>query len=88
METEARADGAAILVTNTGQVVASDDVARLVEPFRRGASERTGGGDGDGYGLGLSIVRAIADVHGAIVHIEAQPEGGLGVCVVFPVSQR
>jgi len=86
--TEARADGAAILVTNTGQVVASDDVARLVEPFRRGASERTGGGDGDGYGLGLSIVRAIADAHGAIVHIEAQPEGGLGVCVVFPVRQR
>ena len=88
VETAARADGAAILVTNTGQVVASDDVARLVEPFRRGASARTGGGDGAGYGHGLSIVRAIADVHGAIVHIEAQPEGGLGVCVVFPVRQR
>jgi signal transduction histidine kinase len=87
VETEARADGAAILVTNTGQRVASD-VARLVEPFRRGGSERTGGGDGDGYGLGLSIVRAIADAHGAIVHIEAQPEGGLGVCVVFPVRQH
>jgi signal transduction histidine kinase len=86
VETEARADGAAILVTNTGQVVASDDVARLVEPFRRGGSERIG--SGDGYGLGLSIVRAIADVHGAVVNIEAQPDGGLRVCVVFPVRQR
>ena len=86
VETEIRADGAALLVTNTGRVVASDDVVRLVEPFRRGSSERIGGGDG--HGLGLSIVRAIADVHGAIVHIEAQPEGGLGVSVVFPVRQR
>ena len=57
--TEARADGAVISVTNTGPVVPPDDVERLFEPFRRGGSERTSGGDG--YGLGLSIVRAIAE---------------------------
>ena len=82
--TEARADEAAISVTNTGPVVSPDTVAQLVEPFRRGA-ERTS--SGDGHGLGLSIVRAIADVHGAVVNIEPQAEGGLEVTVIFPAGK-
>jgi signal transduction histidine kinase len=81
--TEARADGVVIAVTNTGPVVPPNDVARLFEPFRRGGSERTS--SGDGYGLGLSIVRAIADAHGAVVNAEPQLEGGLRVAVVFPL---
>ena len=79
--TEARAHGAAISVTNTGPVVPPNGVDGLFEPFRRGGSERTRGDDG--YGLGLSIVRAIADAHGAVVNVEPQQEGGLRVVVVF-----
>lgn len=44
--------------------------------------ERTS--SGDGHGLGLSILRAIVDVHGAVVNAEPQQEGGLRVAVVFP----
>ena len=80
--TEARADGAAVSVVNTGPNVPSEDVERLFEPFRRGGTGRQG--QGDGYGLGLSIVRAIADAHKAVVTVEAKTEGGLAVVVVFP----
>ena len=84
--TEVRADGAALSVTNTGPVVPQNDVARLFEPFRRGAGQRTG--SDHGHGLGLSIVRAIADAHGALVDIKAQSEGGLAAEVRFPLAGR
>jgi signal transduction histidine kinase len=83
--TESRTDMATISVANTGPVVSPDDVDRLFEPFRRGGSERTGGHEG--HGLGLSIVRAIADVHAAVLTIQPQPEGGLEVTVAFPAGQ-
>jgi signal transduction histidine kinase len=82
--TEARADMAVISVTNTGPVVPPDDVDRLFEPFRRAGSERTG--NDEGHGLGLSIVRAIADVHGAVLTVEPRPEGGLEATVAFPAA--
>ena len=83
--TEAQANTAVISVTNTGPVVPPDGVDRLFEPFRRWGSERTA--DHERHGLGLSIVRAIADVHGAVLTIEPRPEGGLEVAVAFPAGQ-
>ena len=80
--TERRADVAMIVVANTGPVVAPGDAERLFEPFRRVGSSRVN--SGDGHGLGLSIVRAIADAHGAALTVEPQREGGLRVEVVFP----
>lgn len=71
--------GAGVLtVTNTGAVVPPAEMARLFEPFQR-LSARTG----DGLGLGLSIVRAIATAHDAVVVAEPRPEGGLEVRVTF-----
>jgi signal transduction histidine kinase len=71
--------GAGVLtVTNTGAVVPPDAVERLFEPFQR-LSARTG----EGLGLGLSIVRAIATAHDAVVVAEPRPEGGLEVRVTF-----
>jgi len=81
--TEARTDAAAISVTNTGPLVPPDAVAQLVEPFRRGG-ERTG----SGHGLGLSIVRAIANVHGAVMNIEPKADGGLAVTVIFRACEE
>jgi len=68
-----------LTVTNTGPVVPETDVARLFEPFQR-LAVRTG----DGLGLGLSIVRAIATAHDAMVDAEPRAEGGLVVTVTFP----
>jgi signal transduction histidine kinase len=71
-----------IEVTNVGPVVEPVQIDELVKPFRR-AEEN---GHGHGLGLGLSIVQAIAEAHGAALHTEARPEGGLRVSVAFPAS--
>jgi signal transduction histidine kinase len=80
--TQTRAGCAAFLAVNTGPVVPPQDIERLFEPFRRAGADRTR--SRDGHGLGLSIVRAVAEAHGATVVITPQPEGGLGVEVSFP----
>ncbi|WP_046507276.1 sensor histidine kinase, partial [Streptomyces odonnellii] len=54
-------NGAALVVRNTGPVVAEEDVPALFEPFRRGEGRDR---MGRGAGLGLSIVRSIAEAHG------------------------
>jgi signal transduction histidine kinase len=78
-------DGCAHLsVVNTGPIVPLEDVDRLVQPFRRPGSDRTG--QGEGFGLGLSIVQAIAEAHGAALTIDPQAGGGLAVLVTFPRS--
>jgi signal transduction histidine kinase len=79
--TETQAGSAVLSVVNTGQVVPSEDVERLFEPFRKGGAARTR--SVDGHGLGLSIVRAVANVHGATLEVTPRPEGGLQVEVSF-----
>jgi signal transduction histidine kinase len=73
-------DGA-FVVTNTGPVVAPEQVAGLFEPFRRGSGERLD--HGGGVGLGLTIARSIAAAHGAEIRATANPSGGLRVEVRF-----
>jgi signal transduction histidine kinase len=74
-------DEVTLAVVNTGPVVAADELTRLVQPFERLATERTG--HGEGLGLGLSIVAAIADAHGAELEIVPRAGGGLSVEVRF-----
>ena len=69
-------------VTNTGPVVPAAAVDRLLQPFQRLSTDRTG--HGEGLGLGLSIVQAIAQAHGATLTIRPQPSGGLRAEVSFP----
>ena len=84
--TTASADGQALLsVANTGPIVSSAYLGQLFEPFRTADAGRTRP-DG-GHGLGLSIVRAVAEAHGAVVDIEPLAQGGLRVEVRFPLSR-
>jgi signal transduction histidine kinase len=55
-------------------------VRRLAEPFERLHRD----GDGPGAGLGLSIVRAVADAHGAQLRLRPRAGGGLVAEVSFP----
>jgi signal transduction histidine kinase len=71
-----------VRVENTGEPIAPDDVRRLAEPFERLGRDT----DGPGAGLGLSIVRAVADAHGAELRLEPRAGGGLEVTVTFPHS--
>jgi signal transduction histidine kinase len=80
--TGTRNSRAVLSVANTGPAVPADALERLFQPFQRLSTDRTS--RGDGHGLGLSIVRAIADAHGARITACPQPAGGLLVEVTFP----
>jgi signal transduction histidine kinase len=84
--TETRGDYATLTVTNTGPTIAPGDVPRLLRPFQRLESGRSG--DRPGLGLGLSIVDAVAVAHDAKLTARARPEGGLEVHVAFPAASR
>jgi signal transduction histidine kinase len=81
--TTERRDGDAVLtVTNTGPVVPTGEIERLLQPFQRAGTDRTM--HGDGLGLGLSIVLAIARAHDADLSLKPMPKGGLRIEVRFP----
>jgi len=70
---EARAvdDAVEVTVRDDGCGIALDELDRIFDPFYTTRE--------DGTGLGLTIVRRIADAHGAELRIESQP--GLGTTV-------
>jgi signal transduction histidine kinase len=76
------APGAVLMVANGGEVIPAGEVPGLFEPFRRLGPERTNGG----AGLGLSIVQAIARVHGGSVSASPLADGGLVVTVRLPID--
>lgn len=77
-------DGRARLeVSNSGPVIAAEEVPGLFEPFRRHGTARTAR---RGAGLGLAIVRVVAQVHGGSATASARPDGGLTVTVDLPRS--
>ncbi|MEU6076019.1 ATP-binding protein [Micromonospora sp. NPDC047074] len=78
--TRLAAGQALLAVTNTGPVVPPEEVDRLFEPFQR--MRRVA--DDAHHGLGLSIVRAIAVAHGAVLTAHARPRGGFTVEISFP----
>jgi signal transduction histidine kinase len=72
-------------VTNTGPMIPLAEIERLFQPFQRLDPGRT---HHNGHGLGLSIVRAIANAHGATISAEPLPAGGISVDVAFPPPSR
>ena len=84
VRTGVEGERALLRVENSGPVVPADEVANLVEPFRRATADRSSH-DG-GLGLGLSIAAAIATAHDAALDVRARPEGGLDVGVGLPYA--
>jgi signal transduction histidine kinase len=82
--TAIKAGRPALLVANTGPPVPDSQIERLLRPFQRLATGRTG--QPDGHGLGLSIAQAIAAAHDATLTASPRPGGGLAVEVTFPPS--
>jgi signal transduction histidine kinase len=81
--TTATSGGNAVLsVANSGQVIPAAEVDRLFQPFQR-LGPRPARGD-DGHGLGLSIVRAIATAHSAVITAHPRVGGGLAIGITFP----
>jgi signal transduction histidine kinase len=82
ISTRQQGDRALLVVENTGQLIAPDEIETMFEPFRRLGPARTGSDAGQ-HGLGLSIVRAIASAHGTEAIARPRPGGGLTVTVAF-----
>ena len=79
---------AVLAVIDTGPGIPAGDRARVFERFHRGTSASGADAPG-GSGLGLSIVRRIADAHGATVALDDGPDGrGLAVRVRFPAANQ
>jgi two-component system sensor histidine kinase VanS len=84
--TSAAPDRAVLTVENTGEIVATESVSTLVEPFQRG-TERIHT-DHAGVGLGLAIVKSIVQAHDGTLALSARPAGGLRVTVELPGADR
>jgi len=80
VEVHVEADGAdvRVRVEDSGPGIPVELHARAFERF-----ERLNAVPSDGVGLGLSIVRAVADAHGADVTLGSSLLGGLAVVVLF-----
>lgn len=67
-----------LVISNPGERIPPEAVARLFERFERG--------DGGGTGLGLAIARTLVEGHGGTVAAGAPAEGGLAVTVRWPAA--
>jgi two-component system sensor histidine kinase VanS len=82
--TAAGADSVRLTVESTGAELDPQRVARLAEPFERGAERiRT---DHAGVGLGLAIVRSITEAHDGTLLLRPRNGGGLCVTVRLPAT--
>jgi signal transduction histidine kinase len=75
--------GAFLVVEDDGPAVAEADLPRLTDRFYRSERSRTTPGNG----LGLSLVSAVADLHGAKLRLMAM-KPGLRVSLTFPIAKR
>lgn len=74
---------AQFVVADKGPGVPKDQLARVMRPFERGESARSGA---TGTGLGLAIVERIVKRSGGRVELSANDPHGLVVRLIFPIA--
>jgi len=77
-------DYAVVTVTDTGHGMASDDLARVFEPFfsKKGVGERSGSG------LGLAIVHGVVKEHQGFVDVQSRVGVGTTFTLYLPVTRE
>jgi two-component system osmolarity sensor histidine kinase EnvZ len=75
---------AVISVADHGPGVPTEQIDRLLRPFERGDSARSGGG---GAGLGLPIVQRISRLHGGSLRLLANSPSGLRAEMTLPLER-
>lgn len=89
VQTGTGAKGCTVSIANSSALELSpSDIPELFAPFRRGPRRDRTRPDRNatGLGLGLSIVRSVADSHGARIDARPVDGGGLAVTVTFAPS--
>ena len=74
-----------LTVENTGEVLTTQLVSTLAEPFQRATARIHG--DQAGIGLGLAIVKSIAQAHDGTLALSPRDGGGLRVTVWLPAAR-
>jgi two-component system sensor histidine kinase BaeS len=68
-------------VTDTGPGISAAELPHVFDRFWRGRGARTGGA-----GLGLTIVKALADLHGALLTVESALGQGTTCAFTIPIA--
>ncbi|HEV2581574.1 MAG TPA: ATP-binding protein [Ktedonobacteraceae bacterium] len=77
--------GVHLIVRDTGQGIALEDIPSIFDRFWRGDTARSRM-EGAGGGLGLSIARQLALAHGGRIEVESQPGQGATFTVHLPAD--
>jgi signal transduction histidine kinase len=71
------ADRIEVTVADTGCGIPADQISRIFEPYYTTKGEK-------GTGLGMSIIRNIAEIHGADLRLDSQVGRGTTITLSFP----
>ena len=74
-----------LCVKDNGEGIAEPEIENILRPFSRNSDSRT---NAKHAGLGLSIVQRIAKIHKADIKISNRENGGLMICVNFPLENK
>jgi PAS domain S-box-containing protein len=86
VEAEILGGSVRIAVRDTGVGIASDEGARLFEPYWQG--RRPGPGRSRGNGLGLAIAKGIVEAHGGAIWFESEPDVGTSFYFTLPTRRH
>jgi signal transduction histidine kinase len=81
---EARDRALVLETSDTGPGIPEEERKTLGRPYQRGSA----GAHAEGTGLGLSLVRALAGLHGGELSFHDAPEGGAQVRITLPVLSK
>ena len=72
-------DGVTFAVADTGEGIATDELAHVFDRFARSPGSR-------GSGLGLAIAKGLVQAHGGTISAESEPGRGTTIRFVLPVA--
>ncbi len=84
---ETQGESVALMVSDTGEGIAPEDLPRVFERFYRAEKSRSREGYSDepgGAGLGLAIVRELVEAHGGRIEARSAPGRGTTMVITLP----
>jgi signal transduction histidine kinase len=84
VEAQAKEGELVCRVANRGEVIPTDRMSAIFDPFKRGEQSGDDLGDSPHLGLGLYIAKQIVSGHGGRIDVQSTPEDGTVFTVVLP----